>query len=275
MEALNNIAGADRQVIIVVNDNERSYSQTIGGLAQSSGDAAHHGGLREVPGLGSAGAFEARRWWVGRRSRALHGVKKGISDVVAPQGMFEDLGLNTSGPWTGMMWSRWRRRCEQRGRSTARSSCMPITEKGRGYAPAEADEADRFHGVGRSTPTPACHWPPPARPGPACFTSQLLELAREREDIVAITAAMPGPTGLTEVRREFGDRFYDVGIAEQHAATSAAGMALGGLHPVVALYATFLNRAFDQVLMDCALHRRRRDVRAGPGGHHRRRRGEP
>ena len=130
-----------------------------------------------------------------------------------------------------------------------------ITHKGHGYAPAEKDEADRFHGVGIIDPDTG---KPVSAGGPSwtgAFADELVRIGEDRPDVVAITAAMLGPTGLDRFAERFPDRTYDVGIAEQHATTSAAGMAYGGLHPVVALYATFLNRAFDQVLMDCALHK--------------------
>ena len=253
-EALNNIAGApDRQVIIVVNDNERSYSPTIGGVA------SHLATLRTTEG------YERFLDW-GRRVleqtpvlgrpayETLHGMKKGIKDIVAPQGMFEDLGLKYIGPVDGHNVAEVEWALRQAKKFNGPVIVHAITEKGRGYAPAEADDADRFHGVGQINPDTGV---PLAKAGPtwtAAFARQLLEIARKRPDVVAITAAMPGPTGLLEFEQEFPDRFFDVGIAEQHAVTSAAGMALGGLHPVVALYATFLNRAFDQLLMDCALH---------------------
>jgi len=184
----------------------------------------------------------------------LHGVKKGLKDIVAPQGLFEDLGLKYIGPVDGHDEQELESALRQAKRFSGPVIVHAITEKGRGYAPAEADEADRFHGVGQINPDTGV---PLAQAGPtwtAAFATELLAIARERPDVVAITAAMPGPTGLVEFAEEFPDRFYDVGIAEQHAATSAAGLALGGLHPVVALYATFLNRAFDQVLMDICLH---------------------
>ena len=253
-EALNNIAGApDRQVIVVVNDNERSYSPTIGGVA------SHLATLRTTEG------YERVLDWgrrvleqtpvVGRPAYGtLHGMKKGIKDIVAPQGMFEDLGLKYIGPVDGHNVADVEWALRQAKKFHGPVIVHAITEKGRGYAPAEADDADRFHGVGQINPDTGV---PLATAGPtwtATFARQLLEIARSRPDVVAITAAMPGPTGLLEFEQEFPDRFFDVGIAEQHAVTSAAGMALGGLHPVVALYATFLNRAFDQVLMDCALH---------------------
>lgn len=253
-EALNNIAGApDRQVIIVVNDNERSYSPTIGGVA------SHLATLRTTEG------YEKFLDWgrrvlehtpvVGRPAYGtLHGMKKGIKDIVAPQGMFEDLGLKYIGPVDGHNVADVEWALRQAKKFNGPVIVHAITEKGRGYAPAEADDADRFHGVGQINPDTGV---PLAKAGPtwtATFARELLDIARRRPDVVAITAAMPGPTGLMEFEQEFPDRFFDVGIAEQHAVTSAAGMALGGLHPVVALYATFLNRAFDQVLMDCALH---------------------
>jgi 1-deoxy-D-xylulose-5-phosphate synthase len=185
----------------------------------------------------------------------LHGVKKGIKDVVAPQGMFEDLGLKYIGPINGHSVADME---VALGRARAFNGPVivhAITEKGRGYAPAEADDADRFHGVGQINPDTGVPLAQAGATWTGAFAAELIQIARERPDVVAITAAMPGPTGLVEFSHEFPDRFFDVGIAEQHAVTSAAGMAFGGLHPVVALYATFLNRAFDQVLMDCAMHR--------------------
>ena len=253
-EALNNIAASDRPVVIVVNDNERSYSPTIGGVAH------HLATLRTTRG------YERFMAWgksVLKRTPvvgppiydALHGVKKGLKDVVAPQGMFEDLGLKYIGPVDG--------HDEQElefALRLARDFDHPvivhtITRKGRGYGPAEADEADRFHGVGVIDPDTG---KPLTKSGPtwtSVFADEMVRIGHERKDVVAITAAMLGPTGLARFAASYPDRTFDVGIAEQHAATSAAGLAFGGLHPVVAIYATFLNRAFDQVLMDCALHR--------------------
>lgn len=253
-EALNNIAASDRPMVIVVNDNERSYSPTIGGLAH------HLATLRTTQG------YERFLEW-GRRTlqrtpvvgapvyEALHGMKKGLKDIVAPQGMFEDLGLKYIGPVDGHDIA-----VVEHALLRARDFGAPvivhvITEKGRGYAPAELDEADRFHGVGIIDPDTG---KPLAGGGPTwtgAFGDELVALGHENPRLVAITAAMPGPTGLNRFARAFPERTFDVGIAEQHAATSAAGLAYAGMHPVVAVYATFLNRAFDQVLLDCALHR--------------------
>ena len=253
-EALNNIAASDRPMVIVVNDNERSYAPTIGGVAH------HLSTLRTTQG------YERFLHW-GRRTLqrtpvvgppvydALHGMKKGLKDIVAPQGMFEDLGLKYVGPVDGHDIA-----AVEHALMRARDYGAPvivhvITEKGRGYGPAETDEADRFHGVGIIDPDTG---KPLGGGGPTwtgVFADEIVALGREDPRIVAITAAMRGPTGLDRFAQAFPERFFDVGIAEQHAAASAAGLAFGGMHPVVAVYATFLNRAFDQVLMDCALHR--------------------
>ena len=254
-EALNNIAGApDRPLVIVVNDNERSYSPTIGGLA-------HH-----LATLRTARSYERVLDWgkrvLGRTPvlgppmyETLHGVKKGIKDVVAPQGMFEDLGLKYIGPVDGHDFPAL-----EHALGRARSFPGPvivhvITEKGRGYTPALQDEAERFHAVGILDPETGQPLGTKGTTWTSVFSSELVEIGRRRPDVVAITAAMMGPTGLDKFCAEFPHRTYDVGIAEQHAATSAAGMAYAGVHPVVAVYATFLNRAFDQVLMDIALHK--------------------
>ena len=185
---------------------------------------------------------------------ALHGVKRGIKDVVAPQGMFEDLGLKYLGPVDGHDRASMESVLSAARRYDGPVIVHAITQKGRGYGPAEADEADRFHGVGVIDPETGI---PISNGGPTwtgAFAEELVAIGHERPDVVAITAAMLSPTGLDRFAAEFPDRTYDVGIAEQHALTSAAGLAFAGLHPVVAVYATFLNRAFDQVLMDVAMH---------------------
>ncbi|MDP1876080.1 MAG: 1-deoxy-D-xylulose-5-phosphate synthase [Actinomycetota bacterium] len=253
-EALNNIAGSSRPLVIVVNDNGRSYSPTIGGLAH------HLATLRTTRG------YERFMNW-GKRVLhrtplvgepvygALHGMKKGVKDVVAPQGMFEDLGLKYIGPVDGHDEQEMEFALTRAKAFAGPVIVHAITHKGRGYSPAELDKADHFHGVGVFDPETGL---PIKANGPswtAAFADELVAIGRDRPDVVAITAAMLGPTGLDAFAQAFPDRTFDVGIAEQHAVTSAAGMAYGGLHPVVALYATFLNRAFDQVLMDCALHK--------------------
>jgi 1-deoxy-D-xylulose-5-phosphate synthase len=253
-EALNNIAGSDRQIVIVVNDNERSYAPTIGGVAD------HLAALRTTRGYERALTWGkrvlSRTPVVGRPVYgALHGMKKGVKDVLAPQGLFEDLGLKYIGPVDGHDVLALERALARAKRYDGPVIVHAITEKGRGYAPAEEDEADRFHGVGVIDPQTGR---PTSTSGPtwtSVFADELVRIGRERSDVVAITAAMLGPTGLKGFADAFPERTYDVGIAEQHAATTAAGMAFAGLHPVVAVYATFLNRAFDQVLMDCGLHR--------------------
>ncbi|MEU3755471.1 1-deoxy-D-xylulose-5-phosphate synthase [Streptomyces olivoreticuli] len=255
-EALNNIAAArDRPLIIVVNDNERSYAPTIGGLAD------HLATLRTTDG------YERFLSWgkdavqglpvVGRPLyESLHGAKKGFKDAFAPQGMFEDLGLKYLGPIDGhdieAVESALRR--AKRFHGPVLVHCR--TEKGRGYQPALRDEADRFHTVGvMNSLTGEPLTPSTGRSWTSVFGDEMVRIGAERPDVVAITAAMLHPVGLTRFAEAYPDRVWDVGIAEQHAATSAAGLATGGLHPVFAVYATFLNRAFDQVLMDVALHK--------------------
>jgi 1-deoxy-D-xylulose-5-phosphate synthase len=252
-EALNNIAaGKDRSVVIVVNDNGRSYAPTIGGLAD------HLSALRTAPSyeraLDNGRRMVKKLPWVGRAAYSvLHGMKAGLKDAVSPQVMFTDLGIKYLGPVDGhdeqAMESALRRAKAYGGPVIVHA----VTRKGNGYAHAENDIADQMHATGvidpvtgRSDKTPALDWT-------SVFSAELIEQASRREDIVAITAAMAGPTGLAAFAEKFPDRMFDVGIAEQHAMTSAAGLALGGLHPVVAIYATFLNRAFDQLLMDVAL----------------------
>ncbi len=252
-EALNNIAGADRPVVIVVNDNGRSYAPTVGGFAE------HLTGLRLRPGyervLETVKAGLPRVPLVGRSLYdALHGMKRGVKDVLAPQGMFEDLGLKYLGPIDGHD-----RAALEAAFGLARGFGGPVivhcvTRKGFGYAPAENDEADQMHQSAAFDPATGRVVAAAARRWTEVFADELVEIGEQRDDIVAITAAMCEPTGLGAFGRRFPDRIYDVGIAEQHAMTSAAGLASGGLHPVVAIYATFLNRAFDQLLMDVALH---------------------
>jgi 1-deoxy-D-xylulose-5-phosphate synthase len=253
-EALNNIAACHRPVIIVVNDNGRSYAPTIGGVAN------HLATLRLQPGYEQVlerGRDLVRAVPVVGEAcyHFMHSVKAGIKDSLAPQLMFTDLGLKYVGPVDGHD-----ERAVEVALRSARGFGGPVivhvvTRKGMGYAPAEADEAEQMHSTapidpatGRITKVAGPGWT-------AAFSEALIGYGKRRRDIVAITAAMPGPTGLTAFGQEFPDRLFDVGIAEQHAMTSAAGLAMGGMHPVVAIYSTFLNRAFDQIMMDVALHR--------------------
>lgn len=254
-EALNNIAADHtRRLVIVVNDNERSYAPTIGGMAH------HLATLRTTKG------YERFLEWgkqvLGRTPvvgtpiyEALHGMKKGIKDVVAPQGMFEDLGLKYIGPVDGHDVQAL-----EHALGRARSFGGPvlvhcITRKGLGYKYAEDDVADNFHGIGVIDPETGQPLAAAGTSWTSVFAEEMVAIGREHEDVVGITAAMLIPVGLDRFAKEFPDRVFDVGIAEQHATTSAAGLAMGGMHPVVAVYATFLNRAFDQVLMDVAMHR--------------------
>jgi 1-deoxy-D-xylulose-5-phosphate synthase len=255
-EALNNIAaGKDRPVIIVVNDNGRSYSPTIGGLA------SHLANLRMTQGYEHAldliKKTVPRAPVVGHVAyEALHGIKKGLKDILQPQAMFEDLGIKYVGPIDGHDED-----AVERALRKARGFGGPvivhcITTKGFGYAPAENDEEDCMHGGGAFDPLTGKQLLQAGGPSwTSVFGRTLVEIGAERRDIVAITAAMLHPVGFGAFAEAYPDRVFDVGIAEQHAVTSAAGLAMGGLHPVVSLYATFLNRAFDQVLMDVALHR--------------------
>ncbi|GGV06797.1 1-deoxy-D-xylulose-5-phosphate synthase 2 [Streptomyces spectabilis] len=254
-EALNNIAAAkDRPLVIVVNDNERSYAPTIGGLAN------HLATLRTTDGyerfLARGKDLLERTPVVGKPLyETLHGAKKGLKDFIAPQGMFEDLGLKYVGPIDGHDMEALESALARAKRFNGPVIVHCITEKGRGYKPAEQDEADHFHGIGPIHPDTGLPIAAGGMDWTSVFGEEMVKLGREREDIVAITAAMLQPVGLKGFAEEFPDRVYDVGIAEQHAAVSAAGLATGGLHPVFAVYATFLNRAFDQLLMDVALHK--------------------
>jgi 1-deoxy-D-xylulose-5-phosphate synthase len=259
-EALNNIAATkDRRVVIVVNDNGRSYQPTIGGLADHLASVRVSQRYEQVldyiktslshTPLVGAPLFET-----------LHGIKKGLKDVLQPQVLFEDLGLKYLGPVDGHD-----EHAVEFALRRARDFGGPvlvhvITRKGFGYQLAEENDEDCLHQV---SPAPAAQRATanggpatkPGRPWTQVFGDELAAIGAERPDVVAITAAMLHPTGLAKFAAAFPDRVFDVGIAEQHAVTSSAGLAMGGMHPVAAIYATFLNRAFDQLLMDVALHR--------------------
>lgn len=253
-EALNNIAIArDSKLVIVVNDNGRSYTPTIGGLANALTALRTNPRyeqlldlvkkrLNAVPGVGAA-TYDA-----------LHAMKKGLKDAIAPQGLFEDLGLKYVGPVDGHDRAAMEHMLAQAKRFNGPVIVHALTRKGFGYDAAERHVADQFHapgpfdvGTGEETPK--------GRIWTDVFADEIVHIGHRRKDVVAVTAAMMHPVGLHHFQARFPERTFDVGIAEQHAATSAAGLAMGGLHPVVAVYATFLNRAFDQVLMDVALHK--------------------
>lgn len=254
-EALNNIAvDKDLPLVIVVNDNERSYAPTIGGLAD------HLAALRTTR------TYERMLDWgkdtlqhtpvVGQAMfETLHGVKKGLKDIVAPQGMFEDLGLKYVGPVDGHDVA-----AVEQALTRARDFGGPvlvhvITQKGRGYQPALEDLADHMHGIGKINPETGLPFEVSGRIWTDEFADEMVRIGQERPDVVAITAAMLIPVGLDKFAAAYPERVFDVGIAEQHAVTMAAGLSFGGMHPVVAIYSTFLNRAFDQLLMEAALHK--------------------
>ena len=253
-EALNNIAAARRPVVIVVNDNGRSYAPTIGGLAD------HLAALRLQPGYERVlerGRVAVRGMpLVGEVFyQALHSVKAGIKDALSPQAMFTDLGLKYVGPIDGHDEHAVENALRHARGFNAPVIVHVVTRKGMGYPPAENDEAELMHSCGVIDPRTGQATTSAAPGWTAVFSDTLTSIAAKRRDIVAITAAMPGPTGLSAFGERFPDRLFDVGIAEQHAMTSAAGLAMGGMHPVVAIYSTFLNRAFDQIMMDVALHK--------------------
>ena len=251
-EALNNIAAAkDSRLVMIVNDNGWSYQPTIGGLAEHL--AAIRVSQRYENVLDYIKTTLSRAPLVGAPLYGtLHGIKKGLKDVLQPQVLFEDLGLKYLGPVDG----HDEQAVEQALRK-ARDFGGPvlvhvITTKGFGYPLAEQNDEDCLHQV---SPPAAASAAPKPQPWTKVFGRELTAIGADRPDVVAITAAMLHPTGLNAFAAAYPDRVYDVGIAEQHAVTSAAGLAMGGLHPVVAIYATFLNRAFDQVLTDVAMHR--------------------
>ena len=256
-EALNNIAAdgvsGDRRIVIVVNDNGRSYTPTVGGLAN------HLTMLRTSPRYEQI-LDQVKRRLNGVRGvgpavyDALHAMKKGMKDALAPQGLFEDLGLKYVGPVDGHDRAAVEHALTQAKRFNGPVIVHVITRKGFGYDPAERHVADQFHSLGAFN-VETGEENLRSQGWTEVFADEITTLGAERPDLVAITAAMMHPVGLDRFAAAFPERTFDVGIAEQHATTSAAGLAMGGLHPVVALYATFLNRAFDQVLMDVALHR--------------------
>lgn len=253
-EALDSIADQqDLRLVIVVNDNGRSYYPTVGGLANRLST------IRTDPRYEET--LDRIRQHVsdkplGRQVYGLmHGVKAGMKDALIGQGIFSDLGIKYLGPVDGHDIDSLERVLELARRYRQPVIVHAITSKGKGYPAAERNQEDHFHTVGAMDPVTCV----PVKTGGGetwtqAFAQTLVEIGRRRDDVVAITAAMLHPVGLAPFAQQFPDRVFDVGIAEQHALTSAAGLSAAGMHPVVALYATFLNRAFDQLLMDVGLH---------------------
>lgn len=251
-EALNNIADGDRNVVIVVNDNGRSYSPTIGGFAQNLATIRANNGYDELMQHGKKTLKSMG--WVGERTfEALSAFKEGVKSQILPTEMFSELGIKYIGPTNGHDVNALEQAFEYAKDYDGPLIVHAVTEKGHGFEPAVNDLADQMHSTGAIDPLTG-QARKSSKPGwTSVFSEEVLVAARQRDDIVAITGAMAGPTGLQPFADEFPERFFDVGIAEAHAMTSAAGLALGGMHPVVALYSTFLNRGFDQLLMDVGL----------------------
>jgi 1-deoxy-D-xylulose-5-phosphate synthase len=289
-EALNNLGHSGKPVVIVLNDNGRSYAPTVSRLSLSlthlrlnpayvqARQRLRHL-LRELPGVGEL-AYSG-----------VHGLTSAVREVVTPHTFFEALGIRYAGPIDGHNIAGVEQALANAAEWPGPIVVHVLTQKGRGYAPAEEDEVQRLHDVkvsvaavadpvdhpegrvhdgsdhGSSTaPDGSANGDSPVPTGAPVaalpvttytdgFTRSLLHLAEGDPRIVAITAAMPGPTGLLPFQARFPDRFVDVGIAEQHAVTAAAGMAMAGLRPVVAVYSTFFSRAFDQANLDVGLHR--------------------
>ena len=255
-EALNNISDDnDRNLVIVVNDNGRSYAPTIGGMARYLNRVRTAESYRNLHQT-SRTVFAK----LGPAARALYrGVRGGthgfLSRFTNNEALYSNLDIKYLGPVDGHDLPMLLETLQLAKNYGAPVIVHAITDKGRGYQPARDDEADQFHAVGKIDPLTGQTLGASASLGWSdVFASELVALGEERNDIIAMTAAMLRPTGLLPFAQRFPDRVYDVGIAEQHAVASAAGLAYGGLHPVVAIYATFMNRAFDQVLMDVALH---------------------
>jgi 1-deoxy-D-xylulose-5-phosphate synthase len=253
-EALNNIAADnDRRLVVIVNDNGRSYTPTVGGLANRLTEIRTN--PKYEPALSAIkDRLNRTRFGGAQAYEALHAIKKGVKDALAPQGMFEDLGLKYIGPVDGHDRESIEHALAQAKKFGGPVLVHVLTTKGHGYDIAVANENDQMHQAGpfdRETGDALSVAP---AGWTSVFRDEIVRIADERPDVVGITAAMLYPVGLDAFADKFPDRVFDVGIAEQHAVTSAAGLAMGGLHPVVAVYATFINRAFDQVLLDVALH---------------------
>lgn len=260
-EALNNIAeDPERPIVVVLNDNGRSYAPTVGGIVR------RFEGARRLDAVRVNRSYEAFMGWTKKTLQdagtpgkmaygALHSIKRGVKDIFVDAGIFDSLGMKYVGPVDGHNIAELEEALALAKEYGGPVVVHAITEKGRGYKPAEEDVADRFHAIGKIHPETGLPLEPARFGWTAVFAEQMLKLAYENPKLVGITAAMLRPVGLGALADELPDRVIDVGIAEQHAVTMAAGMAFQGMHPVVALYATFLNRGFDQMLMDVGLHR--------------------
>ena len=254
-EALNNITDDnDRKLIIVVNDNGRSYAPTIGGLARYLNEVRTEPMYRKM--YRSSRKFFSRFGVPGRLLfSTVRGAGKGLLGTFAPKSMFPNLDIKYIGPIDGHDLEAMEQALRQAEKFEAPVIVHAITQKGRGFTLAEEDTEDQFHAVGQIDPLTGKSLETKSGPSwTSVFSEEIVSLADKNENIVGITGAMLIPVGLKKFADRFPDRVFDVGIAEQHAVTSSAGLAFGGLHPVVAIYATFMNRAFDQVLMDVALH---------------------
>ena len=255
-EALNNISDDnDRKLVIIVNDNGRSYAPTIGGLARYLNDVRTDKNYRRLYKFSKK--FFYKFGLIGRLVySAARGAGKGLLSTFAPQGMFPNLDIKYIGPVDGHDLAAMEQALRQAKKYSSPVIVHAITQKGKGFDPATLHEDDQFHAVGKINPdTGESLEDSSAETWTGAFGDEILKIAEKRKDIIGITGAMLIPVGLDRFAKKYPDRVFDVGIAEQHAVTSAAGMAFGGLHPVVAVYATFMNRAFDQVLMDVALHK--------------------
>jgi 1-deoxy-D-xylulose-5-phosphate synthase len=255
-EALNNISDDnDRKLVIVVNDNGRSYAPTIGGLARYLNGIRTEKIYRRLYRLSRKVFYKFGM--PGRMAYStLRGAAKGLLGTFAPKGIFPNLDLKYIGPVNGHDMNAMEEALNQAKKYANPVIVHAITQKGKGYEPAVSDEADQFHAVGQIDPdTGKAVGGSSKQSWTGVFADEMVEIANKKPNVIGITAAMLIPVGLHKFASKFPERVFDVGIAEQHAVTSAAGMAFGGLHPVVAVYATFMGRAFDQVLMDVALHK--------------------
>ena len=255
-EALNNLGHSSSRVIIVLNDNGRSYAPTISKLSAQLAQLRLNPSyvqarervrelLRGIPGLG------------GMAYSSVHGLTSALREVVTPHQFFEALGIRYAGPFDGHDIATMEHALANAAEWDGPILVHLLTHKGRGYAPAEEDDVQRLHDLRVQPKALGDHDASSVAPisYTDAFTRAVLDEAARRPDLVAITAAMPGPTGLLAFQSAYPDRFFDVGIAEQHAVTAAAGMAMAGLRPVVAVYSTFFSRAFDQANLDVGLHR--------------------